>query len=235
MHMGSCAEGTAKEYNISREQQDEHAINSYKRAAEAIKNGLFKNEIIPVVVKGKKGDVVISEDEEYKNVDFSKVPNLRPAFEKNGTITAANASTLNDGASALVLMTKQKVEELGVKPIARIISYADAATTPKKFAIAPSLAIPKALKLANLEIKDIDLWEINEAFSTVIRANEKILGLDPSKVNVAGGGVSLGHPIGSSGSRILVSLVHLLKSKQIGVAAICNGGGAASAVVIEKL
>jgi acetyl-CoA C-acetyltransferase len=235
MHMGSCAEGTAKEYNISREQQDEHAITSYKRAAEAIKNGLFKNEIIPVVVKGKKGDVVISEDEEYKNVDFSKVPNLRPAFEKNGTITAANASTLNDGASAVVLMTKKKVEQLGVKPIARIISYADAATTPKKFAIAPSLAIPKALKLANLEVKDIDLWEINEAFSTVIRANEKILGLDPSKVNVAGGGVSLGHPIGSSGSRILVSLVHLLKSKQIGVAAICNGGGAASAVVIEKL
>ncbi|KAI8898180.1 Thiolase, N-terminal domain-containing protein [Globomyces pollinis-pini] len=235
LHMGSCAEGTAKEYGITREQQDEHAITSYKRSAAAVKNGLFKNEIVPITIKGRKGDVIFSEDEEYKNVDFSKVPNLRPAFEKNGTITAANASTLNDGASALVLMTESKAKELGLKPLARILSYADAATSPKNFAIAPSLAIPKALEKAGLEIKDIDLFEINEAFSTVIRANEKILGLDPSKVNVAGGGVSLGHPIGSSGSRILVSLVHLLKPSQKGLAAICNGGGAASSVVIERL
>ena len=174
IHMGSCAEGTAKEYGITREQQDEHAITSYKRSADAVAQGLFKNEIVDVVVKGKKGDIVISEDEEYKNVDFSKVPKLRPAFEKNGTITAANASTLNDGASALVLMTKEKAKALGVRPLARIISFADAATEPKKFAIAPSLAIPKALKLAQIDISKVDLFEINEAFSTVIRANEEV-------------------------------------------------------------
>ncbi|KAI8916089.1 Thiolase, N-terminal domain-containing protein [Gorgonomyces haynaldii] len=235
IHMGSCAEQTAAEYGISREAQDEHAINSYKRAAEATKNGLFKNEIVPVVIKGKKGDVVMTEDEEYKSVDFSKLVKLRGAFEKNGTVTAGNASTLNDGASAVVLMTEQKAQEKGVKPLAKILSYADAACEPKKFTIAPSLAIPLALKKANLKVEDVDLFEINEAFSVVIRANEKILGLDPAKVNVAGGGVSLGHPIGSSGSRIFVSLVHLLKPGQIGVAAICNGGGAASAVVIERL
>ena len=179
---------------------------------------------MPVIVKGRKGDVTIDTDEEFKNVDFSKVPSLRPAFEKNGTITAANASTLNDGASALVLMSKEKMEKLGVKPLARIVAFADAATEPKKFAIAPSLAIPRCLQLANLSLKDIDLFEINEAFSAVILANTKILGLDASKVNIAGGGVSLGHPIGSSGSRILVTLVHLLKKGQKGMAAICNGG-----------
>jgi acetyl-CoA C-acetyltransferase len=214
--MGSCAEATASEYKITREQQDEHAISSYKRAAQAVKDGKFAKEIAPVVIKGKKGDVTISEDEEYKNVDFSKLVKLRGAFEKNGsttltpgTVTAGNSSTLNDGASALVLMTAAKAKELNLKPLARIVSYADAACEPKKFTIAPSLAIPKALKLAGLEIADIDLFEINEAFSVIVKVNETILGLDPAKVNVCGGGVSLGHPIGSSGSRILVSLVHV--------------------------
>ena len=224
IHMGSCAETTAAEHKITREQQDQYAISSYTKSAEATKQGKFKAEIVPVIVKGRKGDVVISEDEEFKNVDFTKVPNLKPAFEKNGTITAANASTLNDGASALVLMSKERAEKMGVKPLARIISFADAATDPKKFAIAPSLAIPLSLEKANLALKDIDLFEINEAFSAVILANTKILGLDISKVNVCGGGVSLGHPIGSSGSRILVTLVHLLKKGQLGMAAICNGG-----------
>ena len=224
MHMGSCAETTAADHKISREQQDEYAIRSYTKSAEASKAGKFKNEIVPVTVKGRKGDIVVAEDEEFKNVDFSKVKSLKPAFEKTGTITAANASTLNDGASALVLMSKEKAESLGVKPLAKIISFADAATDPKKFAIAPSLAIPKCLQQANLSLKDIDLFEINEAFSAVVLANVKILGLDLQKVNIAGGGVSLGHPIGSSGSRILVTLVHLLKKGQKGMAAICNGG-----------
>jgi acetyl-CoA C-acetyltransferase len=174
MHMGSCAETTASEHNISREQQDEYAINSYKKSAKATEEGLFKNEIIPIVIKTRKGEQVMNEDEEFRNVDFSKVPKLKPAFEKNGTITAANASTLNDGASALVLMTKEKVEKLGLKPLARIISMADAATEPKKFAITPSLAIPIALERANLAIKDIDLFEINEAFSAVVLANQKV-------------------------------------------------------------
>ncbi|KAJ3275779.1 erg10, acetyl-CoA C-acetyltransferase [Terramyces sp. JEL0728] len=234
IHMGSCAEGTAKEHGITREQQDEFAISSYTRASEAWKKGAFKEEITPIVLKSKKGDVVFAEDEGYKDVSFSKLPSLRPAFEKNGTITAANASTLNDGASAVVLMTREKANELGVKPLAKIISFADAATDPKKFAIAPSLAIPKALEKAGISVKDVDLFEINEAFSVVIRANEKILGIDPKKVNVNGGGVSLGHPIGSSGSRILVTLVHLLEKGQVGCAAICNGGGAASSMVIQK-
>lgn len=233
--MGSCTEGIVKQYKITREQQDAHAIASYKRSADANAKGLFKNEIIPVVIKGKKGDITISEDEEFKNVDFKKVPLLKPAFEKDGTITAANASTLNDGASALVLMTETKAAELGLKPLAEILSYADAATAPMDFGVAPSLAIPIALKKAGLEIKDVSLFEINEAFSAVVLANEKILGLNPSQVNIAGGGVSSGHPIGSSGSRILVSLVHLLKPGNIGVAAICNGGGAASAVVIKRI
>lgn len=235
IHMGSCTEAVVQEISISREQQDDYAINSYKRSAEATSIGIFKNEIIPVTVKGKKGDQVVNEDEEFKNVDFSKVRSLRPAFEKNGTITAANASSLNDGASAIVLMTEEKAKELKVKPLARILSMADAATNPKKFALAPSIAIPLALKKANLTLSEISLFEINEAFSAVILANQKILSLDLNKVNVAGGGVSLGHPIGSSGSRILVTLVHLLKPGQKGVAAICNGGGAASCVIVERL
>jgi acetyl-CoA C-acetyltransferase len=234
LHMGSCAETSAADHSITREMQDKHAIASYKRAEKAIASGLFDKEIVPVTIKGKKGDILITKDD-FTPVNEEKLKQLRTAFEKNGTITAGNASTLNDGASAVVLMSKRKVDQLKIKPLARIISFADASTEPKKFAIAPSLAIPKALSKANLTKDDVDLFEINEAFSAVICANEKILGLDSSKVNIAGGGVSLGHPIGSSGSRILVTLVHLLKSGQKGLAAICNGGGAASAMVIEKL
>ncbi|KAJ3100791.1 erg10, acetyl-CoA C-acetyltransferase [Phlyctochytrium bullatum] len=235
IHMGVCAEETAAEYKISREEQDAHAIESYTRAAEAWKKGLFKAEVVPVTIKDKKGDKVVAEDEEYRNVKFDKIPSLNAAFVKNGTVTAANSSTLNDGASALALTTREEAEKRGLTPLARIVSFGDAACSPKRFTIAPSLAIPIALQRAGLGVSDVSLFEINEAFSVVVRANEKILGLDPAKVNIAGGGVSLGHPIGSSGSRILVSLVHLLKKGQIGVAGICNGGGAASAMVIEKL
>ena len=192
VHMGSCAEKTAAEYKISREVQDEHAITSYKRSAEAWAKGLFKNEIVPVKIQDKKGEKLVIEDEEYKNVNFDKIPSLKPVFQKNGTVTAANASTLNDGASALLLMTAQRAQELGLKPLARIVSYADAATEPVKFTIAPSLALPKALKSANVSVNDISLFEINEAFSVVVRVNEQLLGLDPAKVNVNGGGVSLG-------------------------------------------
>ncbi|GES92758.1 putative acetoacetyl-CoA thiolase [Rhizophagus clarus] len=235
IHMGNCAENTAKKYNISREAQDEHAIESYKRAAEAWKNGVFKEEVIPVVINERGKDVVINEDEEYKNVKFDKIKSLKPVFQKDGTVTAANSSTLNDGASALVLTTKLKADEIGLKPLARIVSYGDAAVDPIDFTIAPSQALPVALKKARLSISDISLFEFNEAFSVVARANEQILGLDPSKVNIAGGAVSLGHPIGSSGSRILVTLLHLLKPRQLGAAAICNGGGAASSIIIERL
>ncbi|KAJ3192267.1 erg10, acetyl-CoA C-acetyltransferase [Irineochytrium annulatum] len=235
VHMGVCAEETAAEYKISREEQDAHAVESYTRAAEAWKNGWFKAEVVPVTIKDKKGDKVVSEDEEYRNVKFEKIPTLATVFMKNGTVTAANSSTLNDGASALLLTTRQEAEKRGLTPLARIRSFGDAACAPKKFTIAPSLAIPIALERAGLSVSDVSLFEINEAFSVVVRANEKILKLDPAKVNIGGGGVSLGHPIGSSGSRIIVSLVHLLKKGQIGVAGICNGGGAASALVIEKL
>ncbi|KAJ3209719.1 erg10, acetyl-CoA C-acetyltransferase [Dinochytrium kinnereticum] len=235
VHMGTCAEETAAEFKISREEQDAHAIESYTRAAEAWKKGWFNAEVVPVTIKDKKGDKVFAEDEEYRNVKFDKIPTLNTVFMKNGTVTAANASTLNDGASALALTTRAEAERRGLTPLARIVSFGDAACSPKKFTIAPSLAIPIALKKAGLGISDVSLFEINEAFSVVVRANEKILGLDPSKVNIAGGGVSLGHPIGSSGSRILVSLIHLLKKGQIGVAGICNGGGAASSMVVERL
>ncbi|KAJ1564632.1 erg10, acetyl-CoA C-acetyltransferase, partial [Nowakowskiella sp. JEL0078] len=236
IHMGSCAEETAREYNITREQQDDHAVKSYKRAAEAWKLKKFDAEIVPVTIKHKKGDIIVSEDEEYTNVIFEKVSKLSGAFEKNGTVTAANSSTLNDGASALILSHEAFTTENGLKPIARIISYADAACSPKKYTIAPSIAIPLALERAGLVKDDIHLWEINEAFSLVVRVNEKvILGLNSDKVNVNGGGVALGHPLGSSGSRILVSLIHSLKPGQLGCAAICNGGGAASSVIIERL
>lgn len=234
IHMGNCAENTAKVQNISREEQDAHALESYRRAAKAWENGVFDNEIVPVSIKSKKGEVIVKEDEEYKNVKYEKIPTLRPVFQKDGTVTAANASTINDGASALVLMSRQKAEELGVKPLARILAYADAATAPIDFTIAPSMALPIALKKAGVDIKDISLFELNEAFSVVAKANEKILGLDPSKVNVAGGAVALGHPIGSSGSRIIVTLTHLLKSGELGAAGVCNGGGAASAIVIQR-
>lgn len=234
-HMGNCAENTARKHSISREMQDAHAIESYKRAAKAWESGVFKEEVVPVTIKTRKGDQVVSVDEEFTNVRFDKVPSLRPVFEKDGTVTAANASTINDGASALLLMDADHASGQGVKPLARIVSYADAATLPIDFPIAPSLAVPIALERAGLSIKDIALWEFNEAFSVVARANEKILGLDSEKVNVAGGAVALGHPIGSSGSRIIVTLTHLLKSGQFGCAAICNGGGGASAIVIQKL
>jgi len=233
--MGNCAENTAKAQSITREDQDAYAIESYKRAADAWKAGAFKNEIAPVVIADKKGDVTVSEDEEYKNVKLEKIPTLRPVFDKNGTVTAANASTLNDGASAVVLASKSAADKLGAKPLAKIISFADAACAPIDFPIAPAYAIPAALKRAGLEIKDIARFEINEAFSAVAIANNKILGLDASKVNVLGGGVSLGHPIGSSGCRIVVSLAHQLQPGEYGCAGVCNGGGGASAIIIQRI
>ncbi|KAJ1822073.1 Acetyl-CoA acetyltransferase A, mitochondrial [Coemansia sp. RSA 2675] len=234
-HMGNCAENTARKHSITREMQDAHAVASYRRAAAAWEAGVFKDEVVPVTIATRKGDSVVSVDEEFSNVKFDKIASLRPVFEKNGTVTAANASTLNDGASALLLMAAQRASDLGVTPLARIVSYADAATLPIDFPIAPALAVPIALDRAGLATKDIALWEFNEAFSVVARVNEKILGLDPERVNVAGGAVALGHPIGSSGSRILVTLAHLLKPGQFGCASICNGGGGASAVVIQRI
>lgn len=235
IHMGQCAEETAKKFNITREHQDQHAVESYKRSAAAVAKGLFKNEIAPVTLKVKGKEVVISEDEEYKKVNFDKIPGLKPVFEKNGTVTAANASTLNDGASAVMLMSAEKAKQLGLKPLAKVLGYGDANRDPKEFTIAPADAIPKVLKHCGVKQDQVSLFEINEAFSVVVKANEKILGLDPKKVNVAGGAVSLGHPIGSSGCRILVTLTHLLKSGEYGMAAICNGGGGASAMLIQKL
>ncbi|TDL29350.1 thiolase [Rickenella mellea] len=233
--MGNCAEVTAEKHGITREAQDAHAIESYKRAARAWQEGLFESEIAPVTIKGKKGDTIVKEDEEYKKVIFEKVPTLNPAFKKGGTVTPANSSNINDGASALILMSAEKAKELGVKPLAKIISYADAGLNPIDFPIAPTVALPLALERANLTTKDIALFEINEAFSVVVRVAEKVLGLDPAKINVRGGAVSLGHAIGNSGSRIIVSLVHALKPGEYGAAGICNGGGAASALVIQKL
>jgi acetyl-CoA C-acetyltransferase len=236
--MGNCAELCAKEYNISREDQDNFAITSYTRAADAWKAGRFDNEIVPVSVPQRKGDpIVVSEDEEYKNVFLDKIPGLKPAFDKEGTITAANASTLNDGASALVLASAEAVEKYGLKPIAKIVSYADAAQAPEWFTTAPSLAVPKALEKAGLKTSDVDYWELNQAFSVVGLANIKILGLDPSKVDVNGGAVALGHPLGNSGSRVIVTLINVLKQNnaKIGAAGICNGGGGASAMVIENI
>jgi len=239
VHMGVCAEKCAAEYGFSREDQDNFAIESYQRSAKAWSEGRFKDEIVSVEIPQRKGDAVIfSEDEEFKAVKFDKIPSLPTVFQKeNGTVTAANASTLNDGASALVLMSKEKMEELGLKPLAKIISYADAAHEPEFFTTAPSKALPIALKKAGLEISDIDFFEFNEAFSVVGLANNKILGLDASKVNVNGGAVSLGHPLGSSGSRIIVTLINILKQNngKYGAAAICNGGGGASAIVIENI
>jgi acetyl-CoA C-acetyltransferase len=236
--MGNCAELCATKYEITREQQDEFAINSYKRAAAAWQAGRFNDEVVGVSVPQRKGDpIVITEDEEYKNVFLDKIPGLRPAFDKDGTITAANASTLNDGASALILASEEAVAKYGLKPLAKIVSYADAAQEPEWFTTAPSLAVPKALEKANLSIANIDYWELNQAFSVVGLANMKILGLDPAKVDVNGGAVALGHPLGNSGSRVIVTLLHVLKQNnaQLGAAAICNGGGGASAMVIESL
>src|SRR3989338_1995783 len=235
--MGNCAELCAKEYNISREDQDNFAITSYTRAAEAWKAGKFSDEIVGVSVPQRKGDpIMVTEDEEYKNVFLDKIPWLSPAFDKEGTITAANASTLNDGASALILASKEAVEKHGLKPIAKILSYADAAQAPEWFTKSPSIAIPKALAKAELTADQVDFWELNEAFAVVGIANTKILGLNPEKVDVNGGAVALGHPLGNSGSRVIVTLINVLKQNggKIGGAGICNGGGGASAMIIEN-
>jgi acetyl-CoA C-acetyltransferase len=236
--MGNCAELCAKEYNITREDQDAFAIESYRRAAAAWEAGKFNDEIVAVPVPQRKGDpVMVTKDEEYTNVFLDKIPSLRPAFDKEGTITAANASTINDGASALVLASEEMVQKLGLKPLAKIVSYADAAQAPEWFTTAPSIAIPKALEKAGLSTSDVDFWELNEAFSVVGIANTKILGLDPAKVDVNGGAVALGHPLGNSGSRVIVTLLHVLKQNnaKIGGAGICNGGGGASAMIIENI
>jgi acetyl-CoA C-acetyltransferase len=236
--MGVCADNTAKEMNISRQDQDNYAIASYKRSSAAWAAGKFRDEVIAVEVAGKKGDVVkVAEDEEYKNVNFDKIPALKPAFSKEGTVTAANASTLNDGAAAVVLMSKEKVKELGIKPIARIRGFADAAQDPMWFTTTPSIAVPLAMKRAGVDAKDVSYYEINEAFSAVAIANNIKLGIDPARVNVNGGAVALGHPLGASGARITITLANVLKQNNasIGVAGICNGGGGASAIVIENV
>lgn len=235
--MGVCADACAVEYNFSREDQDAFAIQSYERSTEAWQNGMFNEEIIPVSVPQRRGEpLTVTEDEEYKNVVLQKIPQLRPAFTKDGTVTAANASTINDGAGALILMSKEKAESLNLIPLATIKGYADAAQEPKWFTTAPAKALPKALAKAGISIADVDYFEFNEAFSVVGLANMKILGLTDSNVNVNGGAVSLGHPLGCSGARILITLIHVLKQNnaKIGAAAICNGGGGASAIIIER-
>ncbi|MDZ4665875.1 MAG: acetyl-CoA C-acyltransferase [Bacteroidota bacterium] len=235
--MGNCAELCAKDMKFTREQQDAFAIESYKRSAAAWGAGKFKEEIVPVTVKTKKGDVVVSEDEEYKNVNFEKIPGLKPVFQKDGTVTAANASTMNDGAAALVLMSKEKAESLGLKPLAKIVSFADAEQAPEWFTTSPSLAVPKAVEKAKLKMSDINYFELNEAFAVVGLANIQLMKLDASKVNVNGGAVSLGHPLGASGARVIVTLINVLKQNNAtyGAAGICNGGGGASAMVIQNM
>lgn len=236
--MGICADATAIKYNISREEQDEYATNSYKYAAAATESGHFKDEIVSVNVPQRRGDdLVITEDEEYKKVKFEKIPALRPAFSKDGTVTAANASTINDGASALVLVSEEKLKELGLTPLAKIRSFADAAHEPEWFTTAPTMAAPKAASMAGLSLQDINYFEVNEAFSVVPMAFNKVLELDPSKVNQYGGAVSLGHPLGTSGARIVATLNNAMQKNnhKYGMAAICNGGGGASAIVLEKV
>ena len=238
VHMGVCAEICAKDMKFSRQEQDDFAIESYNRSRKSWEEGRFKDEIVTVEVPQRRGDaLIISEDEEYKNVKMEKIPNLRPVFDKEGTITAANASTLNDGASALILMSAEKAEKLNITPIAKIKSYADASQEPEWFTTAPSKALPIAISKAGLNNDDIDYYELNEAFSVVGLANIKLLTLDPKKVNVNGGAVSIGHPLGSSGSRIIVTLLNVLKQNngKLGAAGICNGGGGASAMVIELI
>ena len=238
VHMGNCAEVCASEMNFSREQQDAFAIESYNRSAAAWEAGKFSDEVVPVEVPQRRGDVlVVSEDEEYKNVKMEKIPALRPVFQKDGTVTAANASTLNDGAAALVLMSAEKATKLGLTPLAKVKSYADAAQEPKWFTTAPAKAVPVALDKAGITTADVDFFELNEAFSVVGLANIEKLGLEPNKVNVNGGAVSLGHPLGCSGARIIVTLINVLKQNngKIGAAGICNGGGGASAMVIELI
>ncbi|MEE1964116.1 acetyl-CoA C-acyltransferase [Allomuricauda taeanensis] len=235
--MGVCADACATKYEFSREDQDAYAIQSYQRSADAWKAGKFNNEVVPVEVPQRRGEpIVVSEDEEYKNVKLDKIPSLRPAFTKEGTVTAANASTINDGAAAVVLMSEEKAKELGLRPLAFIKGYADAAHEPEWFTTAPAKALPKALDRAGVSIGDIDYFEFNEAFSVVGLANMKLLGLDASNVNVNGGAVSLGHPLGCSGARITITLLNILEQNnaKLGAAAICNGGGGASAIVLEK-
>lgn len=235
--MGVSADACATEYNFSRDDQDAFAIQSYQRSAAAWEANKFKNEVVPVEVPQRRGEpIIVNKDEEYRNVKMEKIPALRPAFTKDGTVTAANASTINDGAAALVLMSKEKADELGLKPMATIKSYADAAHEPKWFTTAPAKALPKALAKAGMNIKDVDYFEFNEAFSVVGLANMKLLGLTDDRVNVNGGAVSLGHPLGCSGARIIVTLLNVLEQNdaKIGAAAICNGGGGASAMVLER-
>lgn len=235
--MGNCAELCASDMKFTREEQDAFAIESYKRSSAAWAAGKFKEEVVPVTVRTKKGDVDFVEDEEYKNVNFEKIPTLKPAFTKDGTVTAANASTMNDGAAALVLMSKEKAEALGLKPLAKIKAYADAEQAPEWFTTSPSLAVPKAVQKAGLKMTDIEYFELNEAFSVVGLANIKLMGLDAAKVNVNGGAVSIGHPLGASGARIIVTLINVLKQNKAkyGAAGICNGGGGASALVLENI
>ncbi|ERF74427.1 hypothetical protein EPUS_06605 [Endocarpon pusillum Z07020] len=239
IHMGVCAEKTAKKYNVTREEQDAYAIRSFERAQEAWKTGKFDEEIAPVTVKGKKGDTVISRDEGYESLKKDKVPTLKPAFVRDGTgtVTAANSSTFNDGASALVLGSKAIAQEFGLgnRVLAKIISSADAAIDPVDFPVAPAKAVPLALERAGLKKEDIAIWEFNEAFAAVIKANERILGLENARVNLLGGAIALGHALGSSGSRILTTLLHQLKVGEYGCAAICNGGGAASVMVVQRV
>jgi acetyl-CoA C-acetyltransferase len=236
-HMGSAAELCAVECKISREDQDAYAIESYKRSAAAYAAGKFKNEIVPLQVEQRgKDPITVSEDEDYKNVKFEKIPTLKPVFKKNGTVTAANASNLNDGAAALILMSGEKMKELGLKPVAKIISYADAQQAPEWFTTAPSKAMPRAAEKAGISLKNVDYFEINEAFSVVSIVNNREMSLDPTHVNVNGGAVSLGHPLGASGARILTTLINVLKQNngKLGAAGICNGGGGASAMIIEN-
>jgi acetyl-CoA C-acetyltransferase len=236
-HMGNAAELCAKEMKISREEQDAYAIMSYNRSAESTRKGLFKEEIMPVEIPQRKGDpVMVDQDEEFTRTNFDKIPSLRPVFQKDGTVTAANASTINDGAAAVLLMEGEKMKSMGMQPLARVIGYGDAAQAPEWFTTTPALAIGKALDRAGLKLEDIDFFEINEAFSVVVIAALNELGLGTDKVNINGGGVSLGHPIGASGARILVTLMHILKQQKAryGLATLCNGGGGASAIIIEN-
>ena len=236
-HMGNCGDLCAREHNLTREDQDNFAIESYKRSAAAWQSGAFADEVVPVSIPQRKGDpIIFDHDEEYTNVKFDKIPALSPVFSKEGTVTAANASTLNDGAAALVLMSREKANELGLKPLAVIKGYADAAHEPKWFTTAPAKALPKALAKAGVDIQDVDYFELNEAFSVVGLANIQLLGIDAERTNVHGGAVSLGHPLGCSGARILVTLIHILNQKgaKLGAAGICNGGGGASALVLEN-
>ncbi|GAA4446099.1 acetyl-CoA C-acyltransferase [Nibrella saemangeumensis] len=235
--MGVFADATAKKYNISREAQDAYAIQSYRRSEEATQSGRFGSEIVPVEVAGRKGPTTVSEDEEYKNVIYDKIPSLKPAFTPDGTVTAANASTINDGASALVVMSRKKADELGLKPLARILGYADAEQEPAWFTTAPTKAVPKALERAGLTAEEIDYFEVNEAFAVVPLAFSEVLGIPQEKLNVFGGAVSIGHPLGASGARIVTTLTNVLHQNggRYGAVGICNGGGGASALVIEKL